>query len=106
MSDNQSTNVVSIKKAVKVNTVSAREKIIDALVELITEEGFVAATNRRVAEWAEVSQSTVQYHFSSKARLFESVLQRCHEEFLLVVDSEALLLGKLEDRANLFVVMS
>ncbi len=106
MSDTQGNNVVSINKAVKPAVTSVREKIIDALVELITEEGFVAATNRRVAEWAGVSQSTVQYHFNTKARLFESVLQRSHEEFLLLVDNDALLLGKLEDRANLFVVLS
>ncbi len=106
MSDTKTNNVVSIKKAVKVETPSARARIIDALVELITSEGFNAATNRRVAQWAEVSQSTVQYHFSSKARLFEAVLQRCHEEFLKLVNDDALLSGKLEDRANLFVVMS
>ncbi|ARN75814.1 TetR/AcrR family transcriptional regulator [Oceanicoccus sagamiensis] len=106
MTKSRSNNVVSIKKAVKADTGSAREKIIDALVALITEQGFVAATNRRVAEWAEVSQSTVQYHFSTKARMFEAVLQRCHAEFLQLVDNDALLSGRLEARANLFVVLS
>ena len=105
MNNNQNSKIVSIKQAVKINPVSTREKIIDALIELINEQGFVAATNRRVAEWAEVSHSTVQYHFSTKARLFEAVLQRCHKEFLKLVDDEALFTGKLEDRASLFVVL-
>ncbi len=106
MSDSQSNNVVSIKQAAKVNGSCVREEIIDALVEVITEEGFVAATNRRIAERAKVSVGTVQYHFSTKAHLFEIVLQRCHQEFLLLVADDALLSGKLESRVNLFVVMS
>ena len=106
MSDSQSNNVVSIKQAAKVNGSCVREEIIDALVEVITEEGFVAATNRRIAERAKVSVGTVQYHFSTKAHLFEIVLQRCHQEFLLLVADDALLSGKLERRVNLFVVMS
>ncbi|MCP3908348.1 MAG: TetR/AcrR family transcriptional regulator [Oceanicoccus sp.] len=106
MSDSQSNNVVSIKQAAKVTGSCVREEIIDALVEVITEEGFVAATNRRIAERAKVSVGTVQYHFSTKAHLFEIVLQRCHQEFLLLVADDALLSGKLESRVNLFVVMS
>ena len=106
MSDSQSNNVVSIKQAAKVTGSCVREAIIDALVEVITEEGFVAATNRRIAERAKVSVGTVQYHFSTKAHLFEIVLQRCHQEFLLLVADDALLSGKLESRVNLFVVMS
>jgi len=106
MSDSQSNNVVSIKQAAKVTGSCVREEIIDALVEVITEEGFVAATNRRIAERAKVSVGTVQYHFNTKAHLFEIVLQRCHQEFLLLVADDALLSGKLESRVNLFVVMS
>ena len=106
MSDIQTDNVVSIRRAAKANVVSAREKIVDALIKLVAEQGFVAATNRRVAESAGVSQSTVQYHFGTKACLFNALLQRCHEEFLQLLEDDALFIGKLEDRTNLFVVLS
>lgn len=76
------------------------------MVELITAEGYTAATTRRIAEWAGVSHGAVQYHFGSKAKLFEALLQRSHERFVSLVDNEALLKGDLEERVGMFVALS
>jgi AcrR family transcriptional regulator len=57
-------------------TPSARDRILDAFEELLTEQSERAATLDAVAARAGVSKGGLLYHFASKDALVEGVLER------------------------------
>lgn len=54
---------------------ATRQKLFDAAVTLIAEQGFSSTTVEEIAERAGVAKGTVYYNFASKAVLFEELLQ-------------------------------
>lgn len=58
---------------------SSREKILDALVEVLLEGGVGAVTLDAVCARAGVSKGGLLYHFGSKAELFDGLTQRLAE---------------------------
>ena len=62
----------------------AREKLFQAAVTLIAEQGFSATTVEEIAERAGVAKGTVYYNFASKNELFEELLR--HGVELLTAD--------------------
>ena len=61
-------------------TVSARrevtrQRLLDAAVGLIADQGFTATTVDQIAERAGVAKGTVYYNFGSKAALFSALLE-------------------------------
>lgn len=52
-----------------------RQKLYEAAVTLIAEQGFSATTVDEIAERAGVAKGTVYYNFASKAVLFEELLR-------------------------------
>ncbi|OEU88319.1 TetR family transcriptional regulator [Streptomyces abyssalis] len=63
---------------------ATREKLFQAAVTLIAEQGFSATTVEEIAEHAGVAKGTVYYNFSSKSELFEELLR--HGVELLTAD--------------------
>jgi len=64
-----------------------REKIIDAVIAVVAEEGFARASAARIAERAGVTWGAVQHHFGAKDDILEAVLdagldhfERCIED--------------------------
>ncbi|MEU6083659.1 TetR family transcriptional regulator [Streptomyces sp. NPDC047108] len=58
-----------------------RQKIIDAVLHIIGQDGVAAVTNRRIAKEAGVSLGSVTYHFESQHELLrESLLYFVAEE--------------------------
>lgn len=53
-----------------------REKILDATAEIMLEEGYAAATSRRVAERVGVQRAVVYYYFPTMDDLYLAVLRR------------------------------
>jgi AcrR family transcriptional regulator len=53
---------------------ATRQKLYEAAVTLIAEQGFSATTVDEIAERAGVAKGTVYYNFGSKAELFEALL--------------------------------
>ena len=49
--------------------VATRTAILDAAVQCLVEDGYAALTTRRVAERAEVAQSTLMHHFPAREAL-------------------------------------
>jgi AcrR family transcriptional regulator len=66
---------------------STREKLFQAAVTLIAEQGFSATTVEQIAERAGVAKGTVYYNFTSKNELFEELLR--HGVELLTADLRA-----------------
>jgi DNA-binding transcriptional regulator YbjK len=71
-------------------TAPARERILQATLQLIGEHGLGAVTNRAVAQRAGVSPGSLSYHFPSQTELLR-------ESLLRFVTLEAERLGALAD---------
>ncbi|MFC5908380.1 TetR/AcrR family transcriptional regulator [Streptacidiphilus monticola] len=54
---------------------ATRQKLFQAAVTLIAEQGYSATTVDEIAERAGVAKGTVYYNFTSKAELFEELLR-------------------------------
>ncbi|MGX9226652.1 TetR/AcrR family transcriptional regulator [Streptomyces albus] len=63
---------------------ATRDKLFQAAVTLIAEQGFSSTTVEEIAERAGVAKGTVYYNFASKTELFEELLR--HGVALLTAD--------------------
>ena len=106
MKKTQSNNVIPITQAKKLNPVSTREKIIDAYIELINQQGFAATTHKQLAERVKVSSSTIYYHFAKKTDLYEALFDHAHKKILRLIDDDDMFTGKLEARVDLLTSLS
>src|SRR5690348_14812765 len=73
-----------------------RQRLYEAAVALVAEQGFSATTVDDIAERAGVAKGTVYYNFPSKTALFEELLR--HGVGLLTADFRAAVAGR-EPRA-------
>jgi len=80
-----------------------QESILTAVIELINEGGFAAASSTQIARKAGVSWGAVQHHFGSKEEILEAVLERSHAAFAERLGDERYTRGKLETRVDRFI---
>lgn len=57
------------------------QRIIDATIELIAEEGLASVTMQRIAEHVGSSNALVVFHFRSKENLFRAVLRYLSDQY-------------------------
>src|SRR3954471_19457810 len=69
-----------------------RQRLFEAAVDLIAEQGYSATTVDDIALRAGVAKGTVYYNFASKTELFEALLQ--HGIGLLTAEFRAAAAGK------------
>ena len=60
---------------------ATQDKIINALIGLIREDGYAAASSTAIAQRAGVTWGAVQHHFGSKDDILAEVLERSHRKF-------------------------
>src|SRR3954453_21912510 len=60
----------------KVGREATREALIDATAQIMLEEGYAAATSRRVAAQAGVKPALVHYYFPTMDELYLAVFRR------------------------------
>lgn len=60
---------------------ATQEKIINAVIGLIKEKGFAAASSTQIARRAGVTWGAVQHHFGGKEEILEEILARSHIKF-------------------------
>ncbi|MDB5986357.1 MAG: TetR/AcrR family transcriptional regulator [Nevskia sp.] len=84
-------------------TKRTREAIINAVISLIKEGGFAAASSSKIAERAGTTWGAVQHHFGTKEDILDSILEMSHERFTIRMADAALRTGSLADRVSLFV---
>ena len=58
---------------------ATRRRIVDAAVKAFSDEGFEAASTRRIAQAAGVEQGLLTYHFPTKDRLWRAAADRVFE---------------------------
>ena len=61
----------------KTNT---REKILETAIELFAEKGFNGTTTKEIAEAAEVNESLIFRHFSTKRELYKAIIEKKIDE--------------------------
>lgn len=57
------------------------QRIIDATIDLIAEEGLTSVTMQRIAKLVNSSNALVVFHFGSKENLFRAVLQYLSDQY-------------------------
>src|ERR1043165_1214039 len=62
-------------RAVKEKDAGTRRRLMEATAQVIRDEGYAAATTRRIAAVAGVRSALVYYYFDTLADLFISVLR-------------------------------
>lgn len=82
---------------------ATREKILKAVIELINEGGYAAASSARIAERAGTTWGAAQHHFGSKEDILAAILQISHERFLERMSDPALREGPLMQRVENFI---
>lgn len=59
---------------------TTREKILAAATEIFAAKGFLRATVREICAKAKVNLALVNYHFESKEKLYEAVVEQMFEK--------------------------
>lgn len=77
--------------------------IINAVIDLINEGGYMAASSTRIARRAGISWGAVQHHFGGKEAILEAVLSRSHETFVQRLADPRFTRGTLQLRVARFV---
>lgn len=63
-------------------TAAARQAIIAAAIEVLGTEGHRALTNARLQEVSGLSRGLVSYHFGSRQRLLQAVIESIRDDFV------------------------
>ncbi len=82
------------------NAGAAREGLLLAARELMTEKGLPAVTVREIAERAGVQPALVNYHFGGKDGLLRSVLASVSQEMAQRIQEVTTGLGSIEERVR------
>lgn len=84
-------------------TLVAREKIINAVISLINDGGFGAASSSRIARKAGFTWGAVQHHFGSKEDILAAILDQSHQRFTELMSADGVAGGSLKKRADDFI---
>ncbi|MFA9407982.1 MAG: TetR/AcrR family transcriptional regulator [Candidatus Dadabacteria bacterium] len=77
MSTEKATEKASSNQPEKTNT---REKILETAIELFAKKGFNGTTTKEIAEAAEVNESLIFRHFSTKKELYGAIIEQKIDE--------------------------
>lgn len=69
-------------------TTDRQERILDAVLRLLSDGGISAVSMRAVAREAGVSLGLVNYHYDDKTRLIGAALRRVEEQDLAIVEPD------------------
>ncbi len=82
---------------------ATRDKLVNAVVELINDKGFAYASSTQIAKKAGVTWGAVQHHFGSKEDILEEVLNRSHRRFHEALSGSHFTTGDSHKRVSKYV---
>jgi AcrR family transcriptional regulator len=82
---------------------ATQDKIINAVVGLIRERGYLAASSTEIAKRAGVTWGAVQHHFGGKDEILGEVLERSHQTFQQRLGDPAFTRGTPKARVGRYV---
>lgn len=80
-----------------------QDAIINAVIELINQGGYAAASSTQIARKAGISWGAVQHHFGNKEEILKAVLERSHNIFVERLQSVSYKNCSLKTRVDRFV---
>jgi AcrR family transcriptional regulator len=81
---------------------NTRERVIDATIECILDEGLYRASSNRIAKRAGVSWGVIQHHFGSREALLREAFQEGMSELIDLLDSAVITGDTFETRLGAF----
>lgn len=84
-------------------SLATQERILDAVVSIINEEGYAAASSKRICARSGMTWGAVQHHFGTKEDILAAVLEASHRQFNELMQNRELIEGGVEQRCDLFV---
>jgi len=75
-----------------------RSAIIDATIQCVLDEGFAAASAKRIAERGGVTWGVIQYHFGDRNGILGAVVTRGYETFIAAIEAIAIPADDVEHR--------
>jgi AcrR family transcriptional regulator len=82
---------------------ATQDKIISAVISLIKEKGYAAASSTQIARRAGVTWGAVQHHFGGKEEILEEVLERSHLKFHQTLSAGRFTTGSQAQRVSKYV---
>jgi AcrR family transcriptional regulator len=82
---------------------ATQDKIINAVIGIIKENGFAAASSTQIAKKAGVTWGAVQHHFGGKDEILEEVLERSQLKFYDTLNAPRFTVGTVEKRVAKYV---
>jgi AcrR family transcriptional regulator len=82
---------------------ATQDRIINAVIGLIREKGYLAASSTEIAKRAGVTWGAVQHHFGGKDEILGEVLERSHRTFQQRLDDPAFAKGTPAKRVGRYV---
>ena len=76
----------------------ARQRLLEAAVQIFDRKGFAATSVREIAEAAGVTKPVLYYHFGSKEGLLVAVLSQAMRDFEATVESAVARAGSARER--------
>lgn len=83
--------------------IATRQKILEATIALIKEEGFGAASASRIARRSGMTWGAAQHHFGSKETIFVAILRLSHGRFVKLLEDPLLQEGHLYHRVEMYI---
>ncbi len=81
---------------------SGEKAILDAAIELFSEQGFDGVSMRQIAEKAGVSKANIYHHFDSKEALYFGIMHASAERLSMLVENLAEGKGEFDERLRVF----
>lgn len=84
---------------------ATRRRILEIAGERFAALGFAEATGKEIAAHAQVDLASINYHFGSRAGLYQAVLAEAHRRLVDIEDIERIVAGNepAEERLKRFV---
>ncbi len=92
--------------AVEPGELPERNRILTAIAEVVTEQGFEQATVERIAERAGMSKSSLYFHFRNRAEMMSSMLVPEHERLMDLVDARVSRFTDFGEQLYAFMVVT
>jgi AcrR family transcriptional regulator len=97
---------IEAEAAVEPAELPARNHILTAIAEVVTEQGFEQATVERIAERAGMSKSSLYFHFRNRAEMMASLLVPEHERLMDLVEARVSRFGDFGSQLYAFMVVT
>src|SRR6476620_1642609 len=81
---------------------ATRERLIDATIDCILEEGLYRASSNRIADRAGVTWGVIQHHFGSREGLLRAAFQQGMTELIGILESAEIDGDTLDARLEAF----